>query len=79
MLHLSVSYCKCRPPALVSMRTGRAKRGHRRLEEVQAAASGVGRRHRSRGAVVEEAGASLPGGLEEMGAAPVWKWRGESS
>jgi hypothetical protein len=25
MLHLSVSRCKCRPPALVSMRVGRAK------------------------------------------------------
>ena len=46
------------------------------MKEAQAAAGGVGRRHRPRGAVVKEAGASLPGDLEETGARPVWKRRG---
>ena len=63
MLYSSVSCCKCRPPALVSMRAGRAKprplmRGRgacrRRL---------CGRRHRLRGAVMEEAGASHPSSI----------------
>jgi hypothetical protein len=43
------------------------------VEDAQGAANGVGRRHKPRGAVVEEAGASLLGGLEETGVAPVWK------
>jgi hypothetical protein len=43
------------------------------VEEAYAATDGVGRRHRPHGAVVEEMGASLPGGLEEMGTVPVWK------
>jgi hypothetical protein len=46
------------------------------MEEAWAAAGGVGRRHRLRCAVVEEAGASLPDGLEVIGATPVWKRRG---
>ena len=33
----------------------------------------MGRRHKPHGAVVEEAGASLPGGLEETGITPEWK------
>jgi len=33
----------------------------------------VGRRHRLRGVAVEEAGASLSGGLEGTGTALVWK------
>jgi hypothetical protein len=36
----------------------------------------VAKRHRARGAVVEEAGESLPSGLEETSAAPLWKRRG---
>jgi hypothetical protein len=39
------------------------------VEEAQVAAGGVGRRRRARGAVVEEADASLPGDLEETGVA----------
>jgi hypothetical protein len=35
-------------------------------------------RHRARDAVVEEAGATLPDSLEEMGATPVWKEAGAS-
>jgi len=63
MLHSSVSYCQCRLPALVSMRAGRAKpwppmRGggacRRRL---------CARRHRLRGAVMEEVGASHPSSM----------------
>jgi hypothetical protein len=46
------------------------------VEEAQAADGYVGRRHRPCGAVVEEVGTSLPGVLEEMDAAPVWKRRG---
>ena len=46
------------------------------MEEAQVTTGGVGRRHRPRGAVVEEAGASLPGGMEETGVAPVWKRQG---
>jgi hypothetical protein len=46
------------------------------VEEAQAATGCVGRRHRPRGVVVEEVGASLPGVLEEMGATLVWKRRG---
>jgi hypothetical protein len=38
--------------------------GYRRVEEAPDAADGVGRRHRARGAVVKEAGTSLPGELE---------------
>jgi hypothetical protein len=48
------------------------------VEEAQAAAGCVRRRHRPRGAIVEEAGASLPDGLEEMGTATVWKRRGQA-
>ena len=47
------------------------------MEEAQATASDVGRRHRPHGAAVEEAGASLPDGLEETGAAPMWKREGQ--
>jgi hypothetical protein len=65
MLHSSVSCCKCRPPALVSMRVGRAKPrpptrgggvGRRRWcgKEAQAARCYCGR-----------GGVSLPDGLEE--------------
>jgi hypothetical protein len=36
----------------------------------------VSMRHRVCDAIVKEAGASLPGGLEETGVAPVWKRRG---
>jgi hypothetical protein len=39
---------------------------------------GMGRRHKPRGVVVEEARASLPGGLEETGIAPMWERWGES-
>jgi hypothetical protein len=46
------------------------------VEGAQAAAGDVERRHMLRGAVVEEARASLPCGLEETGATPVWKSRG---
>ena len=74
MLHSSILCCKCRPPALVSMWAG-PSRGHRRIEEAQAAAGGVGRRHRPRGAIVEEVGESLPCGLEEADAARVCKRR----
>jgi hypothetical protein len=35
------------------------------VEQAQAATSDVGRKHRARGAVVEEARKSLPSGLEE--------------
>jgi hypothetical protein len=63
MLHSSVSCCKCKLPALVSMRAGRAKS--------RPPTHGGG-------AVVEEAGASLPGGLEEMGAALVLEEAGAS-
>jgi hypothetical protein len=48
------------------------------MEEAQAAAGDVGMRHRACDAVVEEAGASLPGSLEEMGATSVWKKAGAS-
>jgi hypothetical protein len=46
------------------------------VEKAQAAADGVGRRHRLRSVVVEEAGVSLPGGLEETGVVSVWKRQG---
>jgi hypothetical protein len=36
----------------------------------------VAKRHKARGAVVEEAGESLPSGLEETSAASLWKRRG---
>jgi hypothetical protein len=39
----------------------------------QAATTDAWRRRRPRGAIVEEVGASLPGGLEEMCAILVWK------
>jgi hypothetical protein len=42
------------------------------VKEAQAATGGVGRRHRPCGAIVEKAGASLPGDLEETGTASVW-------
>jgi hypothetical protein len=42
----------------------------------QAATTDTWRRRRPRGAVVEEAGASLPGGLEETCTILVWKRRG---
>jgi hypothetical protein len=50
--------------------------GHRHVDEVQACRRGMGRRHRPRGAVVEETGASLPSGLEKTAAEPMWKRRG---
>jgi hypothetical protein len=68
-------YFDTRQPALVSMTASRAKlrpptreggAGHRRW---------CGRRHKPRGAIVEEAGTSFPGGLEETGAASMWKRR----
>ncbi|CAD6254156.1 unnamed protein product [Miscanthus lutarioriparius] len=46
------------------------------MEEAQGATGGVGRRHRPHGAAVEEVGASLLDGPEEMVAASVWKRRG---
>jgi hypothetical protein len=65
MLHLSALYCKCKPLALVSTRAGRAKLWPPSVEQAQAATSDVGRKHRARSAVVEEARKSLPSGLEE--------------
>jgi hypothetical protein len=50
----SVSCCKCRPSSLVLTRVSGLGHGHRRGEETQSAANGVGRRRRPRGANVEE-------------------------
>jgi hypothetical protein len=73
MLHSSVSCCKCRPPALVSMRAGRAKPRPPTHGGGAGHTDSVGRRHRPRSAVAKEARASLSGGLKETDAAPVWK------
>jgi len=61
------------------MRAGRAKPWPPTRGGGAAVAGDVGRRHKARGVVVEEAGASLPSDLEETGAVLVWKRRGESS
>jgi hypothetical protein len=63
----------------VGVHKGGQGRGHRRVEEAQAASGGVETRHRPRAAIVEGARVSLPGGLEETGATPVWKRQDESS
>jgi enamine deaminase RidA (YjgF/YER057c/UK114 family) len=42
------------------------------MKEAQGTAGDVGKRHRPRGAVVEEAEASFPDSLEETGATLVW-------
>jgi hypothetical protein len=49
------------------------------VEEAQATAGSVERRHRPRGAVVKRDGMNLPSNLEETDAALVWKRRGKLS
>jgi hypothetical protein len=62
------------------MRAVRANPQPPTVEEAQAAAGGVGRRHKPCSAAVEEAGASLPGrdvrcvGVEETGASHRAAW-----
>ena len=78
----SVSYCKCRPLALVLTRAVWPSRGHQCGEEVQVTTGGVGRRHRPRDAVVEDVWRVIRTSWERWArevwnrrAAPVWKRR----